>query len=336
MALTYGFNLGPAGALYNSAQFSEAFHQLTVDHVADYSGKLEIALAGGLSFSVAPGFVFVNGRWGRLTGSNVFTLPIANATRERYDALAAVAHLDSRTVTLEVLSDVNPDSPPRTETAYAVFLYVFHLAMSQTDLTMQDVIDKREILLSYSGVAAECDRIYRYFFTAFPAEVAEIRALGQDRIDAWPDDRTALINGRKAAQEYVMGDIVQSAARPMPNSEWLACDGSAIPQAYSALATWLGSNTLPDLSASDDRLTMWIHATLDYQDRPYYGVVNWDETEPDIPYTAGASQDVDPPDEPDDPIIDPDATPTNGIETRAGEGIKTRSGEFILLRGSST
>lgn len=333
MSLSYGFNLGMAGELYTSAQFSEAFHQLTEDHVANYSGKLDLALTGGLSFSIAPGFVFVKGRWAKLTGNSTFTLPIANAARERYDALAVLAHTNNRTVTVDVLSDIDPAAPPSSASVYAVYLYTFRVGMSQTDLVPEDITDRRKILLSYSGVAGECDAIYRYFFTTFPAEVARIRAHGQDAIDAWPAAKAALIQGHKAGREYVMGDIVMAATKPRPFTEWLECDGTAIPSAFSTLRAYLSSSTLPDITPQDDRLKAWIYAVAGYATRSYSGLVAVDDDTPDIPSTAGTSTDVDPvvPDP-----VDPDAVPETGLATRGGDGITTRGGDYILRRSAST
>lgn len=327
MALSYGFNLDAAGKTYTSKQWCDAWHQIAGNHVADYQGKFALTLSGGLSFTISPGYAYVNGRWARLNAAANFSLPIAMATRERYDALALIANLSTRLVTMEVISDIDPDAPLRNDSVYTVYLYTFRVGMSATDLTGEDITDKREILYSYSSVAAAVDAIYVYMFTTFPNEVASIRALGQDKIDAWPDEKATLISNWKTARQYRMGDIIQSAGQPVPEEDWLACDGSTIPNTYSGLATFLGQSTLPNLTAYDDRFTMYIYAVAGYGSDVYSGYVTNDDATPDVPDASGTSTDVDPIPEPIEEEI-----PTNAITDREGNALTDREGNYITYR----
>lgn len=259
MALSYGFNLDAVGTQYTSAQFSEMFYQLLGDSVAKTSMNLSLTIASGLKVTLNPGFLYVAGRWARLTESITFTLAPSYSGDSRYDAIAAVANYQTREVTLEALTDIDPDSPARDANQYQAYLYIIEVPRAATALNVANITDNRSLLDPLANIYSSILEVYDFTTSGIEERIAEIMDQGDEDMSSANQMIAQLTNMVENSRDVFVGDIREAAVRPTPNNEWLACNGAAIPVAYTELRSLIGAS-MPTVSTGDSRMTAWMYA----------------------------------------------------------------------------
>lgn len=248
MALTYGFDLGAVGTQYTAAQFSDVFAALMGDAAAESGGQLRMTLGSGLTVNVAPGYAYAAGRWVKSDAAQTFRLAPAYNTEDRYDAIALTVDLAERRATLELMTDVDPLAPG--------FLYLIRVRRGASTLYESDVTDNRTILQPLSELSAGGLSAFRFLTSGIDAEVERITARSAAAIAAAEESIDGLRAAIAAKRGDEIGDIQAAAAAP--GAPWLLCDGSPVPEAYTALIALIGA-TLPDLEPEDDRLAYYIY-----------------------------------------------------------------------------
>lgn len=259
MSLTYGFNLGAAGATYAAEQFTDVFAHLVGDTVTDFGTGFEITLNSLLSFTIGTGYLYANGYWLKNRYPQTFSLEGAYLSGPRYDALAAVVNYSEREVSLQVLTDIDPDAQGETADGYRAYLYVFKVEAGAVELFRSSVTDKRTMLQRLDDTSVDVSAVYEYCTNQFAGVIDDF----EDDVDTIIAAADTAASGAVATVYDVMGIAVglvrQTGDHPTPINRWLACDGSAF-TGYSALASVLGSSTAPDLEADDPRVSCWIYA----------------------------------------------------------------------------
>lgn len=271
MSLEYGFCLGPEDTEYNSAQFSGAIRSFTGDGVCDYGSRFALTLRSGFSVYLGTGYALVGGRWIESDERVALSIPPAGNTADRYDAIAAVADLSSKEVTLKVLEGIdiaavraNP-SLIRNESSYAVLLYLLRVRRGATTISEQDVTDLRDDtglcgrVTSIGSISTAALKVYAFLSGGIDDEVSRIVGLAEEAVSkgsAAVEDLETLIRQRTG---NATGDVVLSAQRPSPAAEWLLCDGGTVPSIYPDLSAML-SGSLPNIQPTDDRLKGYIYS----------------------------------------------------------------------------
>lgn len=261
MSLTYGFNLGPRGATYTAEQFTEVFGRLVSDTITAYGSGFELTLNSMLSFTVGNGYLYVNGYWLKHRYPETFTLEGAYLSGARYDALAAVVDSTERTVSLQVLTDIDPDADGQSGTTYRMYLYAFKVEAGAVELFRSNVIDKRTMLQQLDSTSTQVAAIYDYLTGSFAGEIEDFHAEMDSIMDTALDTAETATESVYTVTGLAIGALKQCPERPSPADFWLLCDGSTF-TGYSALQTALDSNTLPDLDADAENLSVWIYAGI--------------------------------------------------------------------------
>lgn len=265
MALSYGFCLDGQDSTYTSAQFSEAFQAVFGDGLCDYGRHFDLAEVLNFTVTLGTGYAIVAGRWLENDENLSLTLTPASNYVDRYDAVAVRVDYEDRKVYLEIMADVDPAAPPRNDREYCIFLYVIFVKRGATVLSMDDITDTRAdrsvcgYIKPFSDISSDVEYIYTFLRSGIDEDVARILAKGQEVIDYAEDviaDLSATIGAVTGTQR---GDTMTALTQPLPNREWLLCDGSAVPPEYPELSILLGG-TLPDLSPEDERWGTWMFA----------------------------------------------------------------------------
>lgn len=259
MATTYGFDLGAVGATYTAEQHGEVFEKITGCAVADYSSKLALSLGSTLTVTVGAGYAYVAGRWIHVTQPVTMALTTAYAADSRYDAVALVIYYEERKVTLEILTDIDPDSPTRDSEKYVQYLYVLRIPRSATSLSTQDVTDLRVITPALGDFYATVQEAFEFTSGGMEDEVDRIVAIGTDALDEADVAMSTIRTILSSKADLHVGDLKEARNRPAPSNEWLQCNGATISTSYAELRSLIGTTT-PSLSADDSRFTVWIYA----------------------------------------------------------------------------
>ena len=259
MSLSYGFNLDAAGKKYTSAEFSEMFYQVMGDSVSKISSNLNLTLNGGLSVTLAPGFLYVAGRWINSIDPLTFVLSPASATGARYDAIAAVVNYTDRKVEFTALTGVDPDNPVRNSSEYQLYLYVIQVQQGTMVLYETDITDKRVLASPLSDIYGGILDVYEFTASGIDDEIAELEGECTTEVTEAGEMVSGLQRIVENSRDVQIGDIRESIIQPEPMDNWLACDGLGIPSRYSALRAIVGSST-PYIGVGDARFTAWIYA----------------------------------------------------------------------------
>lgn len=259
MALSYGFCLGELSSLYDSAQFSNAFHAVFGDGVTRAGSRLEAAISG-FSITVGTGYAMKAGRWLENDEPLALTIKAAGNHKDRFDALAVRVDKEERKVNLELMADVDPDNPPD-----ALILYLIRVPRGASTLTPENVTDLRadpELcgeIPPLSQLSADVLYVYNFLRSGIDAEVDRVVALGGaavEKADKGIAELDAAIQKVGAGPE--VGELRTARLPPEPAADWLLCDGGAVPAEYPALSALLGG-TLPTITMADDRLQTYIY-----------------------------------------------------------------------------
>jgi hypothetical protein len=206
-----------------------------------------------------------DGRWVMLDEPITLTLNPSDNHRNRYDAIAVRVLDGDKKVSVEVLTDVNPDEPKRGDGEYCLHLYLIHVVRGETVLEPVHVSDVRGdpkqcgYIEPLSAVSGEAEYIYKFFRSGIDEEIGRIVKSAQDVAEKADlaiqeiDQKIGMVRG------VSLGDVLPSLSQPVPKIEWLPCDGSEVPAQYEALSAVIGP-TLPSLSASDPRYHYWVYA----------------------------------------------------------------------------
>lgn len=270
MSLTYGFCLGPEDTLYDSQQFSEAFHALVGNGVCPSGTEFGLTLDGGFHLTIGTGFALIHGRWLGNDAPFPLTLPPSGNNADRYDAVAAKVDYTAKRGTLTVLVGVDPvalrKNPAiiRNDQEYSIILYLLHMRRGATSVTAGDVEDVRADaalcgrITPVRGIALDVLKIYDFLTSGIDAEVARILRLAETEIEkgqAAVNRLDAAIRRRKGVET---GDVVKSLSKPKPEEEWLLCSGGRVPAEYPDLREMLGG-FLPNIRHEDERFHSFIY-----------------------------------------------------------------------------
>lgn len=265
MALSYGFCLDAPETTYTSEDFAEAFHAVFGSGVCISGSQFAISSVSDFTVSIGTGYALCRGRWLESDEVEILTFQPAGNYEDRYDAVAIRADYGTRKVYLEVLSDIDPDNPPRNSDEYTIYLYLVRIARGETVLEESNFTDVRGnadlcgYITPLSVIANDAEYVYRFLDSGIDQEVARLLGLSQAVVDKAADAIGEINEKISLTKGTSIGDITLTLSRPVPNNEYLLCDGSVIPDEYPALSAMM-AGLLPQLSYEDDRYQYWIYA----------------------------------------------------------------------------
>ena len=129
MSLSYGFCLDDQSSMYNSAQFSDAFHAVVGEGITPQGARFSVTV-NGFTVKVGSGYALVAGRWLENDEQISMTVKASENNDDRTDALVVRVDYKARKAALEVLVNVEPDKLPealRNEDEYNVILYLIRV-----------------------------------------------------------------------------------------------------------------------------------------------------------------------------------------------------------------
>lgn len=265
MSLTYGFCLDDLSSMYNSAQFSDAFHSVVGDGITPQGTRLTVTVSG-FTVTVGSGYALASGRWLSNDEPLVMTIRPSGNNDDRTDALVVRVNHKARKVALEILVDIDSDKLPsvvRDENEYSIILYLIRIRRGVTTLTPEDVTDKRTnpdlcgTMVPLSTVSEDVLYIYNFLLSGIDKEVARIISLSQAVVDKANEEIEKLGSSiQNAGGGPQIGEL--QTVRSPPVSGWLLCDGGPIPAEYPALSGIL-DGVLPNISGPEDRYRTYIY-----------------------------------------------------------------------------
>lgn len=255
MAITYGPCLGPVENQYTAREFSRALQNAAGDGVCQWGSRFAAELSG-LSLSLGSGFALAGGHW--LENDSPLALSISPAYnhRDRLDMAAVQVDHAAREVRLCLLEDADPAAlPPDPLT---VPLYGVRVQRGAANLLPGDLTDLRRMVPQLSALTKEGLRAYAFVQGGIDQEVARILGLYGQTIakaeKAVQDLSHAIANAGGTGQ---VGDLAISRRQPQPASQWVPCNGQAIPPEYALLRQLVGP-TAPRLRYPDPRLGAYL------------------------------------------------------------------------------
>lgn len=265
MSLTYGFCLDELSSMYNSNQFSNAFHAVVGDGVTISGAQLAVTI-NGFTATVSSGYAFAAGQWLFNDEPLKLTVTPSGNNSDRMDAIAVRVDYQTKKVSLEVLVNVDQSKLPdnlRGTNEYSVILYLIRVPRGASTLTPENVTDFRKdpelcgSVVPLSSIAGDVLYVYNFLLSGIDQEVARIIALSQ----AVAAKATAAIPVLDAAIQKsgggpTLGEL--QTTRLPPGTGWLLCDGGNVPEKYSALSAFLNGR-LPNISQSEDRYRTYIY-----------------------------------------------------------------------------
>lgn len=254
MPLTYGFCLDELSSMYDSKQFSNAFHAITGDGIASGGARLAVTI-NGFTATVASGYALAAGRWISNDEPLRMTIKASGNNEDRTDALVVRVNYQTRKALLEILVDIDLDKLTknfRNEQEYSVVLYLIRVRRGSTALTPEDVTDVRAdpdlcgTVIPLSAISKNILYIYEFLLSGIDREVDRILDLNQKLVDKANEEITKLdIAIQQAGGGPKTGDL--QIVRSPPTPGWLLCDGSPVPKEYPALSALLNGD-LPNIS----------------------------------------------------------------------------------------
>lgn len=282
MPLSYGFCLGDITSEYTSAQFSDAIHSVIGDGISLEGAQFSVTVSG-FNAAVASGYAIAAGRWLQNDSPHTLTIPPSESTGDRTDALAAHVDYEERKVSLAVLEDVDPVAIRenlgiiRGETEYNLVLFFVRVRRGATTLSPDDITDVRaeEGLCGHitplSHISTDVLYIYEFLTGGIDREIQRILDLGKDVENKANSAIAALDEAISRKRGVAIGDVIVTLSHPVPQREWLLCNGGLVPPEYAKLYTMLNGR-LPNVQREDERFKGYI-----------YGGTPVEETEPDEP-----------------------------------------------------
>lgn len=269
MSLTYGFFLGDIDTEYDSAQFSNAFHAVFGSGITPYGTKFSVTL-NGFSATLSSGYALAAGRW--VENDEPFTLPVKlpDLYDDRTDALVVRADYNARKASVEALVNVDAaairadPSVLRNSREYSLLLYFIRVRRGASSLSPDDIVDLRSdedlcgSITPMSDISGSVLYIYQFLTSGIDEEVARLIGLidqSAQKADAAIKQLDAAAIAAGGAPET--GELTTCITPPGPGSNWLLCDGSAVPAAYPELSELL-DGTLPSITQEDARFKTYI------------------------------------------------------------------------------
>lgn len=271
MSLNSGLCLGDEDREYTSAEFCEALHAVFGDGICRYGAGFGLTL-GGFDLNISTGYAAAAGRYVKNTDTFTATLGPSSNTEDRYDALAVRVDYPGRRAALEVLQNVDPEAIRanpvivRSSTEYCVILYFIHVRRGATTLSPNDVEDVRSDSALCGNVVPLAEAsgnvlyIYRYLTEGIDEKAGQLMQ-DSERILQKAADAVERIDAILADKGItpVVGELRTAVDKPLPEKEWLLCNGGAVPSDYIDLMILIGGS-LPDIQPQDSRVHAYIYA----------------------------------------------------------------------------
>lgn len=288
MSLTYGFCLDELSSMYNSDQFSDAFHAVIGDGITLDGTKLSVTVIG-FTATVGSGYAMAAGRW--LKNDEQLTLSIQPSSNsdDRTDALVVRVDYATHKAVLEILVDVDAESLPdslRNSEGYGIVLCIIRVPRGASSLTPENVTDVRfdpalcGTVVPLSAISGDVLYVYNFLKSSMGWKIEHLLSLQNAASKKADDEILSLFNYldskfveikgstnesisnlqeaiKKTGGGATIGDL--QTARLQPGKDWLLCDGGPVPGAYPALSALIGA-TLPNISRPEDRYRTYIYA----------------------------------------------------------------------------
>lgn len=259
MSLTYGFCLGEEDTIYDSAQFSDAFHAIFGDGITPKGSKFSLSV-NGMTATLSTGYALAAGRWTENDEQLALPLRASGNNDDRTDALVVRVDYTARRASVEVLTDVDAaairvdPSILRSGYTYDLILYLIEVHRGATSIVLRDITDLRGnsdfcgYLSPLADVTESVLYVYRFLTEGLDAEEArliEMSKQAQRKADAAVVRLSNEISATGAAP--AVGELLTTIAPPIPAGSWLLCAGGEVPDQYPALSAMLDGN-LPEIS----------------------------------------------------------------------------------------
>lgn len=252
MSLTCGF----LGDQYNSAQFSETMDFATQDLVANVGNKFNLRLLSGLNVNLNTGYAYIAGRWCKSDDSINFSLQPIQGSNDRYDAIVLALDLTSKKITIELLTDIDPDNV-QIQGLHILPLYVIQVVRGASTIYSTNVADKRKMINSFPKICTNASKAYELLTSGIGEEIERIISLGAEAVNEAERKIAEMDETIKARSALKLGAIYTGLSQPFPATAWLLCDGSPVPAEYTDLIALIGAN-LPLIE--NDGFFTWIYA----------------------------------------------------------------------------
>ena len=245
------------GGPTTSAQFSETLLHITGDGVCQWGSRFAGELSG-FSITLGSGYALAAGHW--LQNDEPITLPIpaSDSHADRVDIAAIQVDTGQKAVRVVVLSGVDWERLP--EEPFTLPLYAVRVKRGASNLLAEDLVDLRRFVPTLAELSQDGERVYYYVTSGLDQKVARILGLGQALLDKG-DRALASLDAaiRQKGARAVTGDLCTARFRPIPEDQWLLCNGTAVPEAYPALSALL-QGKLPQITHADPRIFTYIFA----------------------------------------------------------------------------
>lgn len=271
MSIAYGFCLGDESTVYTAEDFSAAFRAIVGDGVTHYGQRFSV-LPNGFTLVVGTGFGFADGRWVTSDEPMRLTVKPPDGREDRTDALCLRVDYGGRKASVEILTGVDADailadpSILHQGESFLVVLYFIRVRRGATYIDASDITDARENpvlcgdIQTLARLTAGTHRVYCYLTDGLDKEISAL----EDAADAIEEKADQKIHAleleiNNAGAANTLGTLETARREPMPDGEWLLCDGSAVPKGYASLSAMV-DGVLPNISRMGDRYTTWIYA----------------------------------------------------------------------------
>lgn len=183
--------------VYEAADFAEYFSRFIGNGVfASPLNGLKVSSSGGMAVSIAPGYAWINGyMFSVISGSTEsLTLPVANATLNRYDSIVLGLNYTDRQITPYVKSGSLANNPTpatltRDSSLYEIELATVYVAAGVSQVSQANITDKRPDNTRCGYVAAlikqlETAELFDQFTAIFNAWLADLQDTLDDNVAA--------------------------------------------------------------------------------------------------------------------------------------------------------
>lgn len=131
--------------LYDADSFEKWIKKFFTTGV--FSGDLEVTAGTGMSVSMAPGYVNINGKIKLFEDDTDFTLSMADGTNPRIDTVVIERNDDNREITAKIVTGTpsaipSPTAPVRTDTIYQLVVAEIYVAAGATSITSANITRK--------------------------------------------------------------------------------------------------------------------------------------------------------------------------------------------------
>lgn len=185
----------------------------------DDNKALKVTANNGMAVSVAPGYCWINGHFGKGEYAETFSIGTADGTNARYDRIVARLDYSKRKISIVVLKGkpaASPEIPAivRDGTYYDLGLAVIYIRVGALAISNSDITDTRSDSAVCGGVIA---RTAEKLALDGKADKSEIEGF------------------------VTVGDVKMTVCTTAPK-KWLICNGAAVSRSrYAALFSAIGT-----------------------------------------------------------------------------------------------